>query len=66
MKQILSLHLGPAGETSQEVKFLGQTLSVRRIGTDGNQDRVAELIREYDGKVDALSLIHISEPTRPY
>ena len=55
-KQILSLHLGPVGETVQEVSLLGQTLTVRRIGADGNQDRVAELIQEYDGKVDAIAL----------
>jgi len=55
-KQILSLHLGPAGETVQEVSLLGQTLTVRRIGADGNQDRVAELIQEFDGKVDAIAL----------
>jgi predicted amino acid dehydrogenase len=55
-KQILSVHLGPVGETVQEVSLLGQTLTVRRIGADGNQDRVAELIQEYDGKVDAIAL----------
>ena len=55
-KQILSLHLGPVGDTTQEVKLLGQTLSVRRIGADGNQERVADLIREFDGKVDAIAL----------
>ncbi len=55
-KQILSLHLGPAGEILQEVSLLGQTLTVRRIGADGNQDRVAELIQEFDGKVDAIAL----------
>lgn len=55
-KQILSLHLGPLGESTQEINFLGQALSVRRIGADGDQDRVAELIRAYDGKVDAIAL----------
>ncbi len=55
-KQILSLHLGPVEDTSQEIRLLGQTLAVRRIGVDGNQERVADLIREYDGKVDAIAL----------
>lgn len=55
-KQILSLHLGPVEDTTQEIRLLGQTLAVRRIGVDGNQERVADLIREYDGKVDAIAL----------
>ncbi len=55
-KQILVLHLGPTGDLTQEVSFLGRAVSVRRIGVDGNEDRLLELIGEYDGKVDAIAL----------
>jgi len=57
MKRVASISLGSSkrDETS-EVELLGEKFEVSRIGTDGDMDRFAELVRELDGKVDAIGL----------
>lgn len=57
MKQVVSVSLGSPRrdfETEIETKFC--SLSVRRIGTGGDFKRAAALLKNFDGKVDALGL----------
>jgi len=51
----VSLGSSKRDKTSQ-VTILGQEFEISRIGTDGDMKRFAELIRELDGKVDAIGL----------
>ncbi len=57
MKEVVSITLG---RSSRDYEFtttlLGEEVRVRRIGADGDVARVKALIREYDGKVDAIAL----------
>jgi len=38
------------------VELLGEKLEIARMGTDGDFDRALDLLRELDGKVDAIGL----------
>ncbi|EFO80425.1 shikimate/quinate 5-dehydrogenase [Oscillochloris trichoides DG-6] len=57
MKRVLSISLG---SSTRDYRFtaiiLGQRIEIQRIGTNGNSERAAELIREYDGRVDVIGL----------
>lgn len=55
MKRVLGVSLGSA-ERDFEVSttLLGQEVHIRRVGTDGDARRFAQLLREHDGKVDAF------------
>lgn len=71
MKQVVSISLGSSqrnGTTS--VVFGGQEFLIKRIGTDGNKQAAAQLIRELDGQVDAIGLggtdIYIYAGSRRY
>lgn len=55
MKKILVIDLGKE-QTTSEVAFLGQTVEVARIGCEGQVDRACDLIRQYDGAMDAIAL----------
>ena len=54
-KQILVIHLNQ-GISSETVHFLDQEVQIQYVGANGDAERVRELIREYDGKVDAIGL----------
>ncbi|HZD59751.1 MAG TPA: quinate 5-dehydrogenase [Anaerolineae bacterium] len=57
MKQIVSASLGSSKRNHQaKVKLLGEELSIERIGTDGDINRAMEMLKELDGKVDAIGL----------
>ena len=57
MKHILSVSLGSDSRDSSVIQnFLGQDILIERKGTNGNKDKLCELIRQYDGKVDAFGL----------
>src|SRR5689334_16440526 len=57
MKHVLSVSLGSSKRDFQEVAtFLGQEAEIRRVGTDGDFARYNALLREADGKADALCL----------
>lgn len=63
MKQIISISLGASKDDYQfETEFLGQQFLVRRIGTDGNRDKAAEKLLEYDKQADAIGLGNIKFP----
>jgi len=57
MKRVVSISLGSAQRDYHiTVQVLGQHVEVRRIGTNGDVARAMALVREFDGKVDAIGL----------
>lgn len=57
MKKVVSVSLGSSKRNHQaSAEFGGQTFLIERIGTDGDKDKAIELIRELDGKVDAIGM----------
>ncbi|MFN3374444.1 MAG: serine carboxypeptidase, partial [Chloroflexus sp.] len=57
MKRVVSISLGSAQRDYQiTVTVLGQHVEVRRIGTNGDVAQAMALVREFDGKVDAIGL----------
>lgn len=57
MRRVVSVSLGSSKrDKTSRVTILGQEFEISRIGTDGDMKRFAELIRELDGKVDAIGL----------
>lgn len=57
MKRAVSISLGSTKrDKAVEIDLLGQTVSIERIGTDGDVDKATALFTELDGKVDALGV----------
>ncbi len=57
MKRIVSISLGSsARDYSFTTTILGRTVEVERIGANGDTARAAELVRSFDGRVDAIGL----------
>ncbi|MDX1600558.1 MAG: hypothetical protein R3191_03480 [Anaerolineales bacterium] len=57
MKQAVSISMGSSNRDKHvEIDLDGERISIRRIGTDGDMQRAAELFRELDGKVDAFGV----------
>ncbi|KRQ86665.1 hypothetical protein ABG79_01412 [Caloramator mitchellensis] len=57
MKRIVSVSLGSSSRNHRaEAELLGEKFVVERIGTDGDLEKVIELIKEMDGKVDAFGM----------
>ncbi|MDO8885992.1 hypothetical protein [Candidatus Oleimmundimicrobium sp.] len=57
MKKVVSVSLGSSKRDHQaKVKLLGEEFSISRVGTDGNFNRAIEILKELDGKVDAIGL----------
>ncbi len=57
MKRVVSVSLGSSTRDHRfETQILGQPIVIERIGTDGDVRRATELMRELDGKVDALGI----------
>ncbi len=53
----MSISLGSSKRNHQsEIKILGETILLERIGTDGDADKMRELFKKHDGKVDAFGL----------
>jgi predicted amino acid dehydrogenase len=55
MKRILTLDLGD-GEENTNLNFLGQAISLQRIGCHGDIQQAVSLIEQYDRQVDAIGL----------
>lgn len=54
---VVSVSIGsPSRDTRQQIELLDRTITVERIGTDGDMQRAGQLIAELDGKVDAIGL----------
>ncbi len=57
MKHVMSVSLGSSERNkSLQVRFLDEDFLIERLGTDGDLNRAIELVREYDGKVDAFGI----------
>lgn len=57
MKRVLGVSLGSSIRNhSVNTEFLGEEFLIERVGTDGNIEKAIELIKKYDGKVDAFGL----------
>ena len=57
MKNIVSISIGSSLRDFEfEHEFAGVRYHVRRIGTDGDKFKALALIKEFDGKVDAIGL----------
>jgi predicted amino acid dehydrogenase len=55
MKRLLIIHPGTGQQTST-VRFLGESLQLKRVGCLGDPARARSLIRQHDGAVDAVAL----------
>jgi predicted amino acid dehydrogenase len=57
MKNVISISLGASQQDFEfSADFLGERLTVRRLGTDGSVARAEKLIKQWDGKADAIGL----------
>jgi len=57
LKRIVGISLGSSTrDHSVTVELKGERYSIERIGVDGNMNKMIEIIRELDGKVDAFGL----------
>lgn len=57
MKQVVSVSLGSSKrDHTAEAELLGQKFIIKRQGTDGSFAQAKQLIKELDGKVDAIGL----------
>ncbi len=71
MKDVLGISLGDSARDFDEtVELLGHSVRLRRVGTDGDISKYAELLRQNDGKVDAFGFggfdIHVRSAGRQY
>lgn len=57
MKKIVSVSLGSSTRDHRAVvDLLGERFDISRVGVDGKLDAAVEMVRELDGKVDAIGL----------
>ncbi len=63
MKTIASISLGPSEDDFDfQTRFMGEDFHVLRIGTDGDPDKAADLLTQWDTKADALGIGYIKFP----
>ena len=57
MKRVVSVSLGSSARDHRvEVEFLGEKVTIERIGTNGDLKKAVKMIGELDGQVDAFGL----------
>ncbi|MCC6955749.1 MAG: hypothetical protein IT316_03075 [Anaerolineales bacterium] len=57
MKRAVSISIGSSKRNKAvQIELLGETVSIERIGTDGDMQKAARLFEELDGKVDAFGV----------
>ncbi len=57
MKHVVGISLGASKrDHAVTINLMGEECKVERLGTDGDMERMINLIKEYDGKVDAFGL----------
>ena len=60
-------YAGARGSGGNTTRFAGKPLSIFRFNFDFEQNTKSQFLwMSYGGQIGHLSLIHISEPTRPY
>jgi predicted amino acid dehydrogenase len=70
-KEIVSVSLGPSDrDYAFHTQMFGEEIRVRRLGVDGDVHRARELVKRFDGTVDAIGLgamnIYFSVGNRTY
>jgi hypothetical protein len=71
MKRVVSISLGSSTRNSVgEIEFLNEKVRMERIGTDGDFNKLLQLLRELDGQVDAIGTggikLHVHAAGKPY
>lgn len=71
MKRVVSVSLGSSSrDHAATIELLGETISIQRIGTDGDVKRAHALYQELDGQVDCLgvggAVLSIASTRRSY
>jgi predicted amino acid dehydrogenase len=62
MKNVISISLGASHQDFEfTAQFLGEPMTVRRLGTDGSVARAEKLLRQWDGKADAIGLAVVKD-----
>lgn len=57
LRKVVSVSLGSSKRNHlAQVELLGQQFEISRVGTDGDVDKAKSILRELDGKVDAIGL----------
>lgn len=57
LKRVVSVSLGSSKrDHTVQIEILGETFEISRRGTDGDLAKAVQLLRELDGKVDAIGL----------
>jgi len=57
VKRVVSVSLGSSSRDHRaEVTFMGEAFDISRVGTDGKLDAAIAMVRELDGRVDAIGL----------
>lgn len=57
LKRVVSVSLGSSKRDHKViVELLGEKVEISRVGTDGDFNRALDMLRELDGKVDAIGL----------
>lgn len=57
MKKVVSVSLGSSKRNHlAQVEILGEQFEISRVGTDGDMEKAKSILRELDGKVDAIGL----------
>ena len=57
MKQVVSVSLGDRKDDYEfETEFLGQEFVVKRLGADGDMEKAAQMLLEWDRKADAIGI----------
>jgi hypothetical protein len=57
VKKVVSVSLGSSKRDHKvKVEILGEKVEIKRVGTNGDFKKAIELLKEFDGKVDAIGL----------
>lgn len=57
MREVVSISLGSSKRDHEaKVNLLGEEFRIRRVGTDGDFNKAIQMLKELDGKVDAIGL----------
>jgi predicted amino acid dehydrogenase len=65
MKEIVSITMGTASEnTDNSYEIMGENIRVKQLGTDFNIRLIKNLIKNYRGKVDVMTISGLPNPIR--
>jgi predicted amino acid dehydrogenase len=63
MKNIVNVSLAPSKDDYDfTTRFMGQDFRIQRFGTDGDTDKAADMLQEWDSRADAIGLGYIQFP----